>query len=117
MPKGNTRKAWLEVATTPHMYLIGLKALMGKVQQEYQQTVKLSQRMPEGRLHLWAMLDYNAPHHIPFPETILGTIKKIDSASIQKFAFAGWKRLLQSAVCISHLHFNLNFYILRSPKN
>ena len=57
MPKGQTRTAWLEVATTPHMYLIGLKALLGKVQEEYQKTVKLSQRMPGDRLHLWAMLD------------------------------------------------------------
>ena len=80
------------------MYLIGLKALLGKVQEEYQKTVKLSQRMPGGRVHLWAMLDYNKPCHIPFPETIMEAVKKIDSPSIQKFAFAGWKRLQLSSI-------------------
>ena len=98
MPKGKKRTAWLDVATTPHMYVSGLKVLLGKLQQQFQETTNISQRLPEGRLHIWAMLDFNTPHHINFPETIMDTIKMIPSPSMQKFAFAGYKQLLQSAV-------------------
>ena len=97
LPKGNTKSAWLDIATTARLYYQGLKDLMGKLQANYQQDPVFNAKLIEGRLHLWQMVDYFDPHHINFPELICNEcIRKIQSPNMQKFAFGGWKKLLQS---------------------
>ena len=99
MPTGKTKKAWIELASTPAMYVDGLRALLGKLQEELQKNPdRQTDKLVEGRLHLWAMLAFNTEHQISFPETVMEIIENIDSPSMQKFAFAGYKTFLQSTI-------------------
>jgi hypothetical protein len=52
MPTGKTQKAWADFAHTPAMYVSGLKALLGKYQEELRENTP--EYLQEGRLHLWA---------------------------------------------------------------
>ena len=99
MPTAKIKKAWIDIAATPSMYMSGLTELLGKIQEEYQKNPdRHTEKLVDGRLHIWAFLAFNTGQHITFPETIMEFIQKIDSPSVQKFAFAGYKTLLNSTI-------------------
>jgi hypothetical protein len=99
IPTGKTKMAWANLAATPALYMSGLRVLLGKIQEELQEKPdRISDKLVNGRLHVWAFLAFNTEQHVTYPETIIQLIKKIDSPSIQKFAFAGYKTLLNSTI-------------------
>ena len=94
MPTGKTVKAWADVAHTPAMYVSGLKALLGKYQEELRDT--MPHVLVEGRLHIWAMFKFKTATSTPFPTIISHLLDKIELPSKQKFALAGFAQLVDS---------------------
>ena len=94
MPTGKTVKAWADYAHTPAMYVSGLKALLGKYQEELRET--MPETLQDGRLHLWALFEFKTDTSTPFPDIIDHLLSKIDSPSKQKFALAGFCQLIDS---------------------
>ena len=98
LPKGKTKTAWRNLAATPTMYMDGTKKLMGQLQKKLQQSEVMRARLDEGKLHMWQLLEFHKEKHIEFPECVRPLIEQIVSPNMQKFAFSGYKQLLESTI-------------------
>ena len=92
------KKLWKDVATTPILYSSGLRQFLGKLQQVLQQTPVQRGKLDNGRLHLYQLLEYNGCNFIPFPELPMKLVEKINSSNMQKFAWCGYRQLVDSTM-------------------
>lgn len=98
LPKGKTKSAWRNIAATPAMYLDGIKKMMGQLQKKLQQSEEMMARLDGGKLHMWQLLEFHKEKHIEFPENVDELLDGIVSHNMQKFAFSGYKQLLESTI-------------------
>ena len=92
------KKAWLDLASTPILYAKGVKQFAGKYQKQLQNSQAQKHKLDNGRFHLWQLLEFGKWNNIPFPEHPLTLCEEINSPNMQKFAFAGYKQLLESSI-------------------
>ena len=98
LPKGKKVAAWKNIASTPTMYVDGMRKLLGQLQKELQESDVMRARLDDGKLHMWQLLEFHKEKHIEFPEDVMPLIEKIQSPNMQKFAFSGYKQLLESTI-------------------
>ena len=68
LPK-NAPKEWRDLASTPILYADGLKRFLGKLQKQMQESQTLRNKLDNGRLHLYQMLEFHRWNQVPFPDT------------------------------------------------
>ena len=92
------KKIWKDIATTPILYASGLRQFLGKLQQVLQQSPVHRSKLDNGRLHLFQLMEYNKWNFIPFPELPMKQVEKITSSNMQKFAWCGYRQLVESTI-------------------
>ena len=88
------KKMWKNLPSTPLDNLAGLKQFLGKLQKEMQEMQALKDKLDNGKLHIWQFLEFNRWNQLPFPEEPMPIIEQIPSSSMQRFAYGGYKQLL-----------------------
>ena len=63
-----------------------------------QESKTLKIKLDNGRLHLWHMLEFHKWNQVPFPEDPMPLIFSINSPNMQKYAFSGYRQLLESTI-------------------
>lgn len=92
------KKMWKDIASTPIMYSKGLQYFLAQFQKSLQESRATRHKLDNGRLHLWQMLAFEEWNQIIFSENPMPLISKIVSPNMQKFAWCGYKQLLESTI-------------------
>ena len=90
------KKMWRDLASTPLDHYKGLQQFFAKMQKEAQETPSCRDKLDNGKLHIWQLLEFNKWNQIPFPEDPMPLIEQISSYGIQKFAYQGYRQLVDS---------------------
>ena len=100
LPREGTKfkKQWKDIATTPILYAKGLRYFLAQYQKELQQSRANREKLDNGMLHIWQMLEFQEWNQISFPENPMPLVEKIASPSMQKMAWCGYKQLVDSSI-------------------